>query len=287
LWLVVRNTKLYSKYKLDISLIPYLFFIIVILSPFIYLIKDIVSGEQVSYNKMFNFKLSRLLFIITFLYLLSNLGRFREVISLWFLLIISWCASISWGYAVPVLFSTPLIFGFLMFSKSFFNVNHVNRFAKIILFFGSIVYFLAYQKPYCNPSRNELNYELDDVFPKLSNIKVSKEIYDKYIEFNYLHKKYGNNFKTLPGMPLSNYLTNTQSPLSIDWVINAETTNQNDFLINILKQKGTYVFMERHPQIIQINNTNEKFNSSVSYYIKCNWKLIEKTKYFDVFIDNK
>lgn len=281
-WLIIRSTKVYEKYKLDKSLMSFLFIAIVLLYPIIPLLKGLLH-HQYNYNVMFNPSLSRLLFLITFLFLLSNLNRLKVFLPLWFLLSISWCASISWGYAMPVLFSTPLIYGFILVSNQYFDVKNVTKLAISILCLGSIVYFIAYQKPYCNPIRSELKYDLSNIFPKLSYIKVSKETFDKYNELFLLHKKYGDNFKTLPGMPLSNYLTDTQSPINIDWVINAETSNHNDDLINILKAKNTIIFIEKIPQLISVDSTNNKFNSSVTFYIKNNWNKIDECNNFEVY----
>ena len=280
-WLIIRSTKLYLKYKLDKSLMSYLFISVVLLYPIISLFKGFIH-QQYNYNLMFNPNLSRLLFLITFLFLLSNLNRLRKWLPLWFLLSISWCASISWGYAMPVLFSTPLIYGFILVSNQYFDVKNVTKLVISFLCLGSIVYFIAYQKPYCNPIRSELKYDLSNIFPKLSYIKVSKETFDKYNELFILHKKYGDNFKTLPGMPLSNYLTDTQSPLNIDWVINAETNKQNNQLIEILENKKSIIFLEKM-SLTEVNETNNKFNSSVTFYIKNNWNKIDECNNFEVY----
>jgi hypothetical protein len=84
-------------------------------------------------------------------------------------------------------------------------------------------------------------------------------------------------------MPLANYLTNTKSPLTIDWVFNAEVNNDNTDVLNILSTKRTFIFMEKEPQLIKISNIPEKFHSSLSYFITLNWAKIDSTKYFDVY----
>ena len=84
-------------------------------------------------------------------------------------------------------------------------------------------------------------------------------------------------------MPLSNYLSNTKSPIKIDWVFNAETNNENQSIINELTAKKTIIFMEKNPQFIHIENSKEKFNSSIAYFIKKNWMKIDSTKYFEIY----
>lgn len=214
---------------------------------------------------------------------MANLSQDKKSITLWFLILVSWTAGISWGYQTPVLFSTPLIFGFLLASYQYFEVKKITNLALYTLLLGTIIYFVAYQKPYGNPMRHSLTYEVADLFPKLKFIKVGKDTHDKYTEFASLVSKYGSNFKTLPGMPLSNYLTNTISPIKIDWVINAETNNENNLIIKDLGFKKTIIFMEKNSLFIDVSNSKEKFNSSVAYFIKTNWQKVDSTNYFEIY----
>lgn len=179
----------------------------------------------------------------------------------------------------PALFSIPLLFTFLLVSDQYLGIKKVFNLAIYTLLLGSVTYFIAYQKPYCNPMRYEIAYKIDHLFPKLKYIKVSKEIHYKYTEFAFLISKYGNNFKTLIGMPLSNYLTNTNFPIKIDWVKDNETGNEDENIINDLKIKKTVVFLEKKPQLIEIRESITK----VAYFIKNNWNKIDSLEHFEVY----
>jgi hypothetical protein len=148
---------------------------------------------------------------------------------------------------------------------------------------GTITYFIAYQKPAFSSDRRQLTYKISEVFPKLNYIKVDKEMYDKYTELKKLIAKYGNNFKTLPEMPLSNYLSDTQSPIGLDWVFNAEINFRNDGIVKTLEQKRTTVFVEKHPQCILYNDSAGKLNSSVTYHVVSSWRKVESTNHFDIY----
>jgi hypothetical protein len=266
------------------NVIPYLFISVVLVFPLLKFIYTLLYNE-VSYNYFFRDNVAQLLFIITCFLLLANLSLEKKWVTLLFLIVISWSASISWGYKTPVLFSTPLLFGFLLVSQQFFKIK-IGILALYTLFIGSLTYLIAYQKPYCNPLRQSLTYNIGHIFPKMKHINVGKETYDKYKEFSVLIVKYGMNFKTLPGMPLANYLTNTNSPVKIDWIFNAETNNENQNIINELGLKKTIIFVEKSPQLIHVSDSKTKFNSSVTYFIKKNWLKIDSTNYFEIYKKN-
>jgi hypothetical protein len=229
------------------------------------------------------YTMARLLFLIAILFFLSHSEYDKKWLTLGFLLCISWCSSISWGYQTPVLFSMPLIFCFIFISKEYLGVTNSNYLGIVILTMGITTYNLAYQNPYCNPPKRELTYNIGQLFPKLKYIKIGKETYIKYSEFHYLISKYGSNFKTLPGMPLSNYVNNSLSPIKIDWVFNGETKGENVNIVQELENNGIIVFMEKKPQLIGVEDSDQKFNSSVAYYIKEHWKKIDTTTFFDVY----
>ncbi|MEO8088109.1 MAG: hypothetical protein ABI763_14900 [Bacteroidota bacterium] len=263
-------------------LVPYVFITFLLLWPiskFMY----VLLFKEVAYRTFFQDEVAKLFFIVTVFLLLKNLSLEKKWITLWFLILVSWCASISWGYQTPSFFSTPLIFGFFLVSIQYFDIRKANCLALYTLLSGTIVYFVAYQKPYCNPMRYKLNYELSGLFPKLQYIKVGKETFDKYTEFASLVNKYGTNFKTLPGMPLANYITNTNSPIRIDWVFNAETNHEDTAILNDLAQKNTVVFLEKMPQIVKVTNLDAKFSSLVAYVITVNWQKVDSTNYFEVY----
>lgn len=281
-WLIVKKRLVFNQILLKGNLVPYFFISILLGLPLLKFIYALLFKE-VSYVTFFSDDTAKLLFITTIFFLLANFSIEKKWFTLWFLTLISWCASISWGYQTPVLFSTPLLFGFLLASNQFFGIKKIGNLALYTLLLGSITYFVAYQKPYCNPVRHLLTYKIDHLFPKMKHINVGKATHDKYTEFSSLVTKYGVNFKTLPGMPLSNYLTNTNSPIKIDWVFNAETNNENQNIIIELGLKKTVIFMEKSPQLIDVSDSKEKFNSSVAYFIKKNWQKVDSTNYFEIF----
>jgi hypothetical protein len=237
-WIIIRNISFNKilKGKGNVNnLVPYFFILLIFTLPVSKFIFKLTHSEIV-YDTFYVDSIAKLFFIITIFFLMDNLLWNKKIITLWFLVLISWTASISWGYPTPVLFSIPLVFCFLLISNKYFGVNNVFKLTLFTLFISTIAYFIAYQKPYCCQMRNHLNYELSDLFPKLKYIKVDRDTHDKYTELASLVNKYGPNFKTLPGMPLANFLTKTNSPIKIDWVFDSETNYENAPIIKTLEQ---------------------------------------------------
>ena len=285
-WLISKKFGKHFIYEKSQELVPYFLISILLLYPLLrFIISFYIRNPEYNpeYSDFFRDETARILFLLTVAYIIEVFEIERRYILLSFLTLLSWCAGISWGLATPVLFSAPLIFVFFLFSKRYFHIENMSRLAVFTLILGTITYFTAYQKPYCNPARKELKYELSDIFPKFGCIKAGPLTYEKYAEFKDLVEEYGTNFKTLPGMPLSNFLTNTKSPIALDWVSNGETNNKNSGIINELMSKGTVIFVEREPQLTTVTTSVDKFNSSVTYYIASHWNKVDSTKHFLVY----
>jgi len=285
MWIVAfrfRNNRIKSY---TIELVPYFFILILFLFPLYLFLPNFYTVRSGGFNVSFICidMVGRILFDVTIIFLILNVALTKKWITLILLTGLAWCSSISWGFQTPAFFCTPLIFTFLLVAKKYFTVKRINILGIYMLLVGSLAYFCTFQKPHLNPLRKDIIYSLDDLFPKLKNIKVGKDTYYKYHELHNLINKYGNNFKTLPGMPLANYLTNTNSPIVIDWVFNAETGFYNNQIINTLQNKNTIIFMET-PCNTNINSdTVEKSNSYVAYVIKTKWIKVDSSSYFGIY----
>jgi hypothetical protein len=271
----------HNKYlTCNTSFVPYFFISLLLLKHVPKFLTHYFGHSKLDF---FEDEVASVLFIVVIILLISKHRMEKKWLSFSFLVLLSWSSGISWGYQTPVLFSVPLLFGLFFIARHYFQVINLTRFAIYTLVLGTITYFIAYQKPAFSADRRELTYELSEVFPKLKSIKVDREVYDKYVELKKLIAKYGTNFKTLPEMPLANYISDTQSPIGLDWVFNAETNFRNDELITTLMRKRTTVFVEKNPQCVVYNDSNAKLNSSVTYHIVTTWRKVESTNHFDIF----
>ncbi len=202
----------------------------------------------------------------------------NELFVLLCMLSLAWCSSLSWGYQTPLLFAAPLIFGIIWVSKEIFNFRHI-RLLYYLLFFGGLVSFwFANGNAYYDSKRKDLVYDMDKVFPRLAFIKSDKQTFTEYTELKNLADQYGNNFKTLPGVPLANFLTNTIPPIGVDWALDIEVNFHTDVIIDQLNKSNCYVFVERNALL-----KDPKWRSSATDYVVTNWNKIEEREYFSVY----
>lgn len=195
------------------------------------------------------------------------------------LLSISWCSSISWGYLSPILFAAPMIFCLVQLYQA---TGSSSRFLCFLAAGGAIMFFVAMQYPYGNKPRSELIYPASDVFSKLHGIYTDKESLEKLSELRNLSKTYPC-FKTLPSMPLANYLTDTQSPLPIDWPLNIEISYRAESLYTTLTKSGCVAFIEKNQINPPESAVNSPFGSKLTYLITHRWQATVTTPHFVVY----
>lgn len=141
------------------------------------------------------------------------------------LLAVCWCASVSWGYNLPILFSTPWVFAAMEISRRFQGGASprkaiAGRLAALLVLLA--VFRLGYEFVYRDGRRSEMDTPLATVFPRLGGICSRRETAALYLDLKNLAARYPV-FKTLPSFPLANYLTGTPPPLPLDWVVKRET----------------------------------------------------------------
>lgn len=228
---------------------------------------------------------ARIGFITVILYLFFSGADRRLIIGTGFLLCLSWCSSISWAHSSPHLFATPIILVTLLIAKEYFSVENLSKYAYFLFGIGFIVYLIAYQKPYLSDSRENMEYDLGKVNPRLNGIYGDERINSMHKELDSLVRKYGTNFKVLPAMPLANMLYGKKSPSSIDWTLNCETAGQEDRLFQELNETGALVFLDK-PALqfeLDLKNEDRKYGSNLTMRISREWGKIDSIGRFYVF----
>lgn len=196
-------------------------------------------------------------------------------------LALAWCASISYGYATPVLFSTPLVLALIWLANQPGSVSPGPLYAAFVLG-GALMSFVGYRyDPYLEAPRAELTEDAGQVFPKLSFIRTSPKKIAMYRELKELHSKYGDNYQTLPDFTYSHFLTDTNSPIQNDWPMNVEINFKPDAILERLSRLGTYVFVQKSALP---GNTGGLFSSDVTNSIVRTWKRIDQTEFFLIYV---
>ncbi len=165
------------------------------------------------------------------------------------LLAVSWSASVSWGYNLPILLATPWVFVIFEISRVLQEAKDPEGYPKwlpwvqIVLLLG--VARFSYTFVYRDGLRSEMNTNLGTVFPKLQGIYSSPETAALYLDLKDLSRRYGANFTVLPAFPQAHFLTNTAPVLPLDWVVRREMNGQNQLIVNSLKKNNPVLFIEK------------------------------------------
>lgn len=192
------------------------------------------------------FAQARLLFWVGLMFLVICHSSF--IIHHSSLLAVSWCASVSWGYNLPVLFATPWVFAAMEISRFLWQrayprlrLTGVNIIALSMLL---LVFRFGYEYVYRDGRRSQMNTHLGQVFPALGGIYSTHEKGQLYLDLKNLAARYPN-FKTLPAFPQTNFLTKTPPPLPLDWVVNRETNGDNALILKNIEEKKPVLFVEK------------------------------------------
>jgi len=223
----------------------------------------------------------QLLFMASAGFALYKSIRDKRYYLLLLLLCLSWSASISNGYKTPIHFSLPIFFSIYIF---FFNSEEKKFPVAIsggIIAFYLIAFYFGYQSIYRESNRNQLTYNMGEVYPQLSFIKSDKDTFEKYKEFKNLAAKYPN-FTVLPSMTLAHYLTGTVNPIGIDWPLDVEINNEATQLEAQLREKKSIVLMENSEF-----SEKELEGYQLVDIIEKDWAILEKTNYFTVYSSEK
>lgn len=199
------------------------------------------------------------------------------------MLALAWCSGISWGYATPMLFFSPMLFGFIHGVKEELEFRAPRYFYGLVCFLLFWTYAMLYQFPYREAPRDQITYELASIFPRYAGMYGGKEIYQKSLELKLLHQRHGSAYTVLPAFPLAHCLTETVPVLPVDWAHNAEMVfDQNrSWLLRDLRQKAELVFIQRD----RMNEFQDqsRYGSTLGQHVLQHWQPVDSTTYFTVF----
>jgi len=222
----------------------------------------------------------QIIFILSVWYALLKLRKDKRFLLVLLLLALSWSAGVSFGYQTPIHFSLPFVFVLYhyCFNTEEKNFRPVITNTVILLFLGT--FFYGYQTLYRDSNRNELTYNMGEIFPQLTFLKSDEATYNKYSELKQLSQRY-KNIAVVPASPLANYLTNTVNPIGTDWILNEEVNQEIPLLVKQLSIKNSTVFVEKRTY-----TQEQKKSYTIVPLIENTWKKLEETQYFIVYKAN-
>lgn len=201
---------------------------------------------------------------------------------------LSWVTAISWGYTVPALFSLPGVFALVYFLADDLewlvradggDVTGSPRGWVMPALVGISMAFFYWVShfPYRDAPRPELTYPAAEIFPGLSNIRTGSFGYHKLEELHQHYAAYGDPFVVLPTVPLAHFLTQSRSPLGVDWAYDIEI-GQRDVpgFIDRLDASAATVFVEKH-------RMTEVEASTLLKHVITHWTPVDSGDYFVVY----
>jgi len=287
-WKIFAYVADMKKYKIRSNLLPYIYSVFIFLYPLAFFINRLLFKQmsELDFLKIqFRDEFATITFLLACIVLLFYSKKFSNVWGLVLLLFLSWSSSISWAHTTPHLFSTPIIMIFAMSAEKLIDLKNISNFLKFLLVLGLTSYFIGYQKPHYSDMRSNVVFDLSHVGPNLKNIKGDKKIFDKLVEIDFLARKYGNNIKVLPFMPLFNFLKGTNSPLSIDYGINCEIADQEQKIYSELVNNRMVVLVDKGWWTIEesIRDYNRMYGSKLAYRVIKEWTKIDSTNRYCVY----
>lgn len=232
------------------------------------------------------FAQSRAMFWVAAVLFLSQGSRSRVHRTSLLLLGISWCASVSWGYNLPILFATPWVWAGMEITRMLQASNTKNqksflKNALTMLVMLLLAFRIGHEFVYRDGRRNQMTEPMGVIFPKLSGVYSDRETSGLYQDLKQLAEQYGSNFKVLPAFSQANFLTNTSPPLPLDWVVNRETNSNNNLIVNELKEKGPVIFIQKSFKL-KIESDPEM---DLTRLILASGKIVQETSNFWVIMN--
>jgi hypothetical protein len=200
-------------------------------------------------------------------------------------LALGWSCSATNGYPTPAFCSGPLVFALFHAGMGILDRRATKVLVHLLLWGGLVVYSFANCFPYQSKPIWRCTHQMGDLFPKASHIWCDNRSWDVYSELRELVDRYGPNFKTLPNVPLANYLTSTKPPIPLDWVSDYELPGEWRDIALDLDRSGATVFVRKELMEAELLPYYQfgGMNSTVTYYVTKTWKKVATGKCFDVY----
>jgi len=217
------------------------------------------------------------------------------------ILIIAWASSLSEGYNTPILGLSPAFLlivigldGLKITSQPKFRlVTNIACILCIIVVLANYSY-LYYKGPYRDLGRQELTYNLADIYPKFGKVYTNEVTYERFQEIAKLKTEYiqdqSTSYIIMPDFPIYYFIAGVRNPVSLDWFIRTGHENPDVDLqiIDELKERKPIVFLEKEygapiGDMPKIDEREADKWYTLPYWVSDNWKKIGEGKHFYVY----
>ena len=202
--------------------------------------------------------------------------------------IIGWASSISWGYLTTILYAAPSVItlAFILYPacKKYLVARILSA---AILPVSVLIFYVGNQFTYSlegSVRRAASVANMGEISPSLKFIKAESEQFQLYSELTRLINRFGDYpYVVLPNMPLAHILTNTANPIGIDWLLNAEVGGNEKIIKDRLASTVHYALIYKKSS--KNLDLSEKFGSKITIYVMQNWKLMESSENFSIYVN--
>ena len=197
--------------------------------------------------------------------------------------LVSWCGGLSWGYQTPALAMTPVIAALIWFIYTEYEPKFLSFFLPAVFLFWAFAFGAIRDYPYREPvAAGQLEWEMQEVFPKLSGIMSSNVNEAKFKELKALRSELGGNYTVAPAMSFAHFLTDDIPTFPVDWMHNAELRWDQDSLAVIdAFERLDYVLVEKDK--LDEADRKGKYGSSAMKYIMTQWRIEREAAYYYVY----
>ncbi len=171
----------------------------------------------------------------------------------WGILALAWAASISGGYASPILGLAPM--GLLLAQalppeRIRWERPLVGASAAVVL---ALHLILTLQYPYRERPRVEQTANLGDLYPRFGRLLTNQANYDRFAELkrmtNELAIARGRTYAVIPTFALIHFLSGTRNPVSVNTYSSIEYRGFEDQLAREFEERRPIIFIERDPTV--------------------------------------
>lgn len=205
--------------------------------------------------------------------------------SFFVLLMISWCASISWGYWTPIWFAAPLIYGLIQ-GASLLKATAMppGKAALLTLCFGLATFAICDLCPYRDlDGRLHDNRDLGNLAPRLSGIIAGDKERSKLAEFLKIQRQFGDRFITLSAFATSHFITGTSNPAPIDWSANSEMDSKAGEIFSRLSADDLYAVVDIRQRKKDEAFGDSRWHSDLLTMVENHWALVAVGTWYKVY----
>lgn len=201
--------------------------------------------------------------------------------------VISWAASISWGYTTVALFSAPSLIVIAIALRDAFEGNRWAPVGSVMaMVVIAITFYVGNQFLYSLEGpvrRQEASVSMGDKFPRLWGVFATEKNLAAYRELAELTSRLGNDLIVAPNWPLYNSVFGGDNPIGVDWLLNAEIGAYEDRVLERIDRVRYVLFFRNakpNPQ------SEGRFGSRPTQRVMSSWLMQEVgSQYFDVYLN--